>query len=180
MIYEDNVKKYCCEDISRIENYEEAVGSPESWHCHHRLETHNSDGERRLVDITGRELKALGMYYDRPADELIFLTRKDHLGLHMKDKSKGEEHKRKISEAKKGRKRSPFSEEWRRKISETSKGRKHSEETKRKISEHNARYWKGKIHSEEYKKRMSESCKGKPSSRKGKHWKLVDGKRVWY
>lgn len=36
----------------------------------------------------------------------------------------------------------------------------------------------------EQKRKISESMKGKnkgkPSPRKGKHWKLVDGKRAWY
>ena len=41
------------------------------WDRHHRLETHNSDGERRLVNLTVDELKALDMYYNRPAEELI-------------------------------------------------------------------------------------------------------------
>ena len=67
MIRENNVKVYCCEDVSKIENYEVAVNSPEKWVCHHRLETHNSDGERRLVDLTSTELKALDVYYHRPA-----------------------------------------------------------------------------------------------------------------
>ena len=45
------------------------------------------------------------------------------------------EHKKAISEAKKGKKRGPHSEEWRRRISESMKGHKVSEETKRRISE---------------------------------------------
>lgn len=42
---------------------------------------------------------------------------------------------------------------------------------------------KGKILSDETKRKMSEAHKGKKgktSPRKGKHWKLIDGKRVWY
>ena len=59
-----------CDDFENIENYEVAkkdnfIG----WDCHHRLETHNSDGERRLVDLTKKELIALGVYYHRPAEE---------------------------------------------------------------------------------------------------------------
>lgn len=52
--------KYCCEDISKIENYELAKRDNFSgWVIHHRLETHTSDGERRKVDIGKEELKAL-------------------------------------------------------------------------------------------------------------------------
>lgn len=181
MICKHNVKLFCCEDISRIENYGEAIGSSESWHCHHRLETHTSDGERRLVDLTSTELKTLGMYYDRPADELIFLKHDEHNRLHRESKespNKGkmlsEEHRRKISETMKGKhlKRGPMSEETKRKLSEAIKGRKFgplSDEARRKISEAH----KGKTVSRETRDKMSEN-------RKGKHWKLVDGKRVWY
>ena len=102
----------------------------------------------------------------------------------MKGKNKGkvftEEHKRKISEARKGK---HLTEETRRKISEKLKGRvsptkgkHHTEEQKRKMSE----AMKGKHHSEETRKKMSEARKGKKVSWKVKHWKLVDGKRVWY
>lgn len=74
---------YCCDDISLIENYEKAAADKFiGWHCHHRLETHNSDGERRSVNISAKELRALGMYYERPASELILMTSKEHLRLH--------------------------------------------------------------------------------------------------
>lgn len=62
-----------CKDYKNIENYQKAKADNfVGWDCHHRLETHNSDGERRLVDITTVELQALDMYYNRPASELIF------------------------------------------------------------------------------------------------------------
>lgn len=70
-----------------------------------------------------------------------------------KRKPLSEEHKRKISEANKGKKRKPFSEETRRKMSEAKKGM--SEETKRKISEAK----KGNYVSEETKQKMSEARK---------------------
>lgn len=161
--------KRLCKDFTKIENYEKAVNDQsQMWCCHHRLETHNSDEERRPVDISKAELIALGMYYDRPPEELIFLASTEHRRLHCKGKpnwnKKGkhqsEEHKRKIAEANKGK--LPWNT-----------GKHHSEETRKKMSE--AR--KGIPHSEEAKKRMSEAHKGK---NKGKHWKLVDGKRVWY
>lgn len=104
--------KYCCEDISRIENYELAKKDDfKGWACHHRLETHTSEGERRLVDISKEELKALGMYYRRPSEELIYLTKSEHHRLHRKGrpgpnrgKHFSEDHKRKILESKKGKK----------------------------------------------------------------------------
>lgn len=161
-----HLKQYC-DDIENVENYEAAKKDNfKDWDCHHKLETHNSDGERRPVDITGEELKALGMYYHRPANELIFLTIKEHLILHHKGKPRSEETKKKISEANKGKK---LSEERKRKISEAHKGMHPSDEARKKMSEAH----KGMRYSEETKKKISEVSKGK-------HWKLVDGKRVWY
>ena len=91
-----------CKDYENIENYEAAKKDNfKGWECHHRLETHNSDGERRLVDITQKELKALGMYYNRPAEELIFLTTIEH-NAYDKGKQKSEETRKKIAEANKG------------------------------------------------------------------------------
>ena len=55
-----------------------------------------------------------------------------------------EEHRRKISEALKGRTGIPRSEETKRKISESRKGIFHTEEERRKISEARHRYWQKK------------------------------------
>lgn len=131
--------KHYCKDYENIENYEAAkkdnfIG----WECHHRLETHNSDGERRLVNISMGELKALDMYWHRPAEELIFLTTSEHNTLHHKGKLISEEHKKKVSEAGKGNKRAlgyKHSEEIKKKISEAHKGIPRPEETKKKIAE---------------------------------------------
>lgn len=124
----ENAKSYCSE-VEKIENFELAKADNfKGWDCHHRLETHNSDGERRMVFISSKELKELDMYYNRPAEELIFLTRSEHQRLHLK-----------------GKKRKPFSEEWKRNMSEAKKGKPtwnkglkglqhHSEEAKRKLS----------------------------------------------
>ena len=79
-----NAKYFCSEDVSNIENYEEAVSSPEKWHCHHRLEL--DDNGHRLN--TRGELKEKGLYFNRPASELIFLKATDHLKLHMSDEQK--------------------------------------------------------------------------------------------
>lgn len=72
-----------CEDVTKVENYEKAKADNfVNWVQHHRLETHNFDGEKRLVQITAEELKALDMYYNRPAEELIWLTRAEHINIH--------------------------------------------------------------------------------------------------
>lgn len=75
MINFKRVREYCCEDISIIENYEQAVSDEnEVWQCHHRLETDKG--------ISRNELIASSMYYNRPASELIFMRRIDHQRLH--------------------------------------------------------------------------------------------------
>ena len=163
-----------CKDYQNIENYEKAKADDfKNWHCHHRLETHNSDGERREVDITRRELKALNMYYHRPAEELIFLPTREHHALHNKGennpmygKHHSDEAKKKLREANKGKK---LSEETRKKMSEAKKNM--SEETRRKIAEaHKGRQpMLGKHHSEEAKNKIAEAHKGNTNT-KGMHW----------
>ena len=115
-----------CKNYEDIENYQKALADNFiGWDCHHRLETHTSDGERRLVDITVAELKALCMYYSRPASELVFMKISEHIKLHNRwNKGKqighrSEETKRKISESMKGKK---FSKEHKKKIAEAQKG----------------------------------------------------------
>ena len=81
-------------------------------------------------------------------------------------KSMSEETKKKISKAHKGK---TLSEEHKKKLGEVSKGRPCSEATKNKISE----TLKGHHVSEETKRKLSDKYRGK-------HWKLADGKRVWY
>ena len=132
--------KCYCNDIENVENYEKALADDfKGWDCHHRLETHNSDGEKRLVDILKKELIALDMYYHRPASELIFLMKGEHIGLHNVGKNHSEKWRRKKSEAMKGEKHPLYgkhhSEETRKKMAEAHKGKHLSEETKKKISE---------------------------------------------
>ena len=66
----------------------------------------------------------------------------------------------------------------RKKRSEAHKGITLSEEAKRKISEAH----KGKPLSEEHKRKVSESSKGKPPTKgnKNMHWKVENGKRIYY
>lgn len=74
MINEYNCKRYCSEDISLIENYSEAVSSDLIYDCHHRLEI--------TLKMGRKELDALGLYYNRPAKELIFIEHSEHQRLH--------------------------------------------------------------------------------------------------
>ena len=114
-----------CKNYKDIENYEKALKDNfKGWHCHHRLETHNSDGERRPVNISTAELLALGMYYNRPAEELIFLTASEHHSLHNKGekhplygKHHSEQSRNKMSESKKN-----MSDATRKKMGEAKKG----------------------------------------------------------
>lgn len=69
MINEKQAKRYCGEDIRFIENYADAVNDKsQTWHCHHRKER----------DFTRAELKDAGLYWSRPASELVFLTSEQH------------------------------------------------------------------------------------------------------
>ena len=113
--------KQYCKEPEKIENYEKAKKDNfKGWECHHRLETHNSDGKRRDVDISYKELQALGMYYNRPASELIFLPASEHNAF-KKGKPKSDETRRKMKGHKNalGCKRS---EETRNKIGKAMKG----------------------------------------------------------
>ena len=97
--------KYCSEDISLIENYEKAKADDfKGWDIHHRLETHNSDGTRRKRDLSMEDLIALDMYLCRPASELIFMRNEEHTRLHNEGKHHSDETRKKISEARKGKK----------------------------------------------------------------------------
>ena len=153
MINETYARRYCCEDISKIENYDKAVNDSETWECHHK-------GEVLPCGMYSVEdLKEFNLYWQRPASELIFLTKKDHKGLHRGILNCTENHRRKVSRALKGKKKSA---EHRANISKGKKGKPfpaarifnkgnnhrlgshHTEETKMKMSEtlSKKRWWK--------------------------------------
>ena len=86
MIKENNAKKYCSDDISLIENYNQAVWDPyEKWEIHHRREC---DSEGRTL-FTHKQLKEMKLYFDRPASELIFVTKSIHKKIHREMCGKG-------------------------------------------------------------------------------------------
>lgn len=158
--------KCFCRTPEFIENYTEAISSNKKYDCHHRLETHFSDGTERPINaqLSKDELIALGMYFDRPASELIFITQTEHHSLHNKYNKgrklgpKSDEAKAKISAANRGKKRSEetkaristarkgmkFSEERKEKIGASMRGHKVSEETKAKMAEKRKLYWQNK------------------------------------
>lgn len=76
-----NAVKYCCEPLELVENYKEAVESSALWHCHHRKETETG--------MSREKLKQDGLYYNRPASELIFLKHGEHIKLHNTGESNG-------------------------------------------------------------------------------------------
>ena len=90
MISERYAKQFCKEDISLIENYEQAVNDQiNKWVCHHRRGTiYSRDG-----------LKEIGEYYKRPAIELIFMLEKEHDRFHKTGKHYSEKTKKKMSKA---------------------------------------------------------------------------------
>lgn len=135
-------------------------------------------------------------------EEVVVMTVKDHMTLHNKlrapensKRMKGntpwnkgltgcysEESLKRFSEAQKGKKRS---DETRRKISERNKGHIVTEETREKISsansgEKNGMYGKKWSKESIEKRTATRKAKGTPCAVKGRHWKLVDGKHVYY
>ena len=165
MINKQSAKAYCREDISLIENYENAINDKtQTWNCHHRRETIFS--RKDLIDI--------GEYYNRPACELIFLTPLEHHRLHHLGKHLSAETRKKMSEA---RINKPKSSETRKKMSEAQKGKHRSEETRKKIGE--AQKGKSKPKSAETRKKISESKKGKPKSAEA-HKKMSEVKKGSY
>ena len=113
-----------------------------------------------------------------PTEETRRKMSEAHKGLHL-----SEEHRRKISEAKKGKpshlkgKNNPMYGRTGEK--NPMYGRNHSDESRKKMSDakKGKPSWNKGIHmSDKAKKKLSEVNKGK---RKGMHWKVIDGKRVW-
>lgn len=178
MIHERHANLYCKDEVSKIENYDKAIAdTAHTWDLHHRLEL-TLDGE---LAHSRDELKRLGMYYNRPYFELIFLTKDEHMRLHKKGKNNhfygkkeentsmygkhhSEESRKKMAESHKGK---PLSSEHRQKIAESLKGKSFTDEHRRRLSESlkgENNYIYGKHHSDEAKRKMSEAHKGKTLS----------------
>ena len=120
MIDERRVSEYCYEDPSLIENYESAMNDKtQTWVCHHRVGTIMNCGKKELI--------AQGCYTDRPAHDLIFLTKAEHRRLHTAGKPLSAKHRANLRAA-------LNRPEVRVKMSMKSRGRKQSVETRAKRS----------------------------------------------
>lgn len=98
------IKKFCREPMNLIENWDKAIADDSHrWDCHHKLEIE--------LGMSKGELIKAGLYFNRPASELIMLTHEEHAALHNRN----------------GEKVRQMNESWR--------GKHHTEEAKRNISE---------------------------------------------
>lgn len=173
MINPKGAYMFCREDISNIENYYEAINDiTEVWICHHRDEIRNLPSGI-TVKRSVEELKENGRYYNCPANELIFIRRSEHTRLHSTGREYSQETRKKLSDSAYKQWERQNRNEIGNKISNSLKGRKQSEEQIRNA----ALARTGLRRSEEYKKLQSIRMKG---NHKGQHWKVVDGRRVWY
>ena len=150
-----NLKSYCSEPLELVENYKQAEADDfEGWCIHHRLEIQQ---DKR---VSVKELIDQGLYFGRPASELIFMRFREHVTLHMTGNHHLAETLQKMSEAQKGK---HHSAEARKKMSESHKGKHQTQEHCQKIAtamkgENNPFF--GKHHTEESRKKMSMSLKG--------------------
>ena len=163
-----NARKFCSEDVALIENYEMAMADgSQTWDCHHRLE----------ANCTVKQLKELGLYFARPARELIFLTHGAHASANHYGRS-CEEARQRTSRLHKGK---TVSETTREKLRRANIGKHLSEECKRKIGawSRGNKFALGHKHTEEWKKangeRMTKRNQGNSIAR-GRIW-VNDGKR---
>ena len=156
-------KRYCSEPLDNIENYQQALADNfEGWSIHHRLEI-KQDGTR----VSAQELIDKGLYFGRPASELVFMKVCEHSSLHSTGKHHSAETCKKIAEANKGK---HHSAEARKKMSESHKGKHLPAEHRKKLSESlsgEKNSFFGKHHSAETLRKLSMSLKG---LHKGTYW----------
>lgn len=142
---------YCCEDISLIQNYYEAINDDtQTWVCHHRLEVELNKSKPELIEE--------GLYFHRPASELIFVTKADHIRIHFTGNIPWNKGKTGV-----------YSKETIMKMSESSKG-------------NTATFGKHWTLSEESKKNISNGVKKsvERGRKKPKSWKWDEEKRKNY
>ena len=91
-----------CREYWNVENYDKAISdSSQVWHCHHRRETRDlKTGEKLKEFISKAQLLNQRLYYDRPAEELIFLTSKEHRREHKGAPTRKRNRQRPVQEKK--------------------------------------------------------------------------------
>ena len=132
----DQFLRMYCTDYDKIENYDKAVADEsQCWEIHHRLETHDENGNERQHEVSIKELKEKGLYIHRPPEEFIFMTKSDHMSLHLRIR----------------RKEHPLTEETKQKMYENRKGMRWFTDGvhQTKAYECPEGYWSGKLPSEE-------------------------------
>lgn len=144
--------KYCCEDLSLVENYDKAIADKENtWHVHHRDEIRVLPSGM-VVRRSIQDLVDAGRYYQCPANELIFVTQEMHNTIHFlgcvgnrKGSTQSTETRLKLRAANLGKRYSPevnakkgrthsVSQETREKIRQKALGRTLSPELRARIS----------------------------------------------
>ena len=105
MINEKFAYAVCKDDIYLIENYDKAIADTSQMYvCHHKA------GILPCGRFSREDLKKFNLYWHRPANELIFLTKSEHIRLHLLCKHHSEETRKKIGDARKGKKFKPLSD----------------------------------------------------------------------
>lgn len=86
------LKRYCSEPLENIENYDKAVADKEyTWDCHHRAEI------LPCGVFTSKQLQKHGLYWHRPASELIFIQRGEHTRLHNLNQTQESQRSRRLT-----------------------------------------------------------------------------------
>ena len=129
------------------------------------------------------DLKKFGLYYKRPASELIFLTPSEHQRLHLKGVPLSEAHKKALSDALKSVQKS---ETHKKAISDALKGHSVSEECRAKLSKKILQFTKSGEFIREWPSAMEAShqigiaqpnicncCRGKLKSTGGFVWRYA-------
>lgn len=158
MFSEKQARAYCHEPIEKIQGFNEASKSTEKYHVHHRFED---------MGLSRKDLISLGLLYNRPACELVFINGKQHNRNHSTyDLSDAyasslfqrghvpeftEEHRRHISEAKKGVKQT---KEHTAHVIEACREIRESPEFREKLKKAQAAAW-----TDEKRKKQSSSTK---------------------
>lgn len=150
-----------------IENYELAKADNfKGWVLHHRLEFDLEGNEVHTPETLNR----LGMYYNRPYFELIYLTRSEHNRIHRLNKKLSLDTKNKLSKAHIGKstwnKDKELSQEHKDKISNTLRGRKLPQEHRDNVSK-------------ALKDKVPKNLASLHKARKGKKLVIVNGKRTY-